>query len=170
MNEPKIIDLEKKIKKLQDTIKTKSKLIFTERTSVDVANSYVVSKLPFNHFSQNGDESFFGNDTNNKGIVIKKNCIVRIEFIFSCQRSSGNATRHCYEIIKNDVNIAETVHQHNADTGIICGEVLVPWLQVNKGDVIFAGLMAGLEGKTSFEGNVDKPQTMLVISLIEELE
>ena len=49
---------------------------------MDVANSYAVSKLPFNNFSQNGGESFFGNDTTNKGIVIKKNSIVRIEFFF----------------------------------------------------------------------------------------
>lgn len=162
MSEPRILELENEIKKKSIKFLTSE----LRNQSIALQDGYKLVDIPFVSSWYYGDNSYFS--VQNNGIKVLKACEIKIHAAVDFSRTSGGtkSSDYCFNIVKNNVSLAEAVvgvddngYHHHVD-------VYKDFCNAAIGDIIKLQCMASVGGTLNTFGDANKVKTYLSVEVI----
>ena len=162
MSEPRILELENEIKKKSIRFITSEK----GNQSIALQDGYKLVDIPFAYSWYYGDNSYFS--VQNNGIKVLKACEIKIHAAVDFSRTYGGtkSSDYCFNIVKNNVPLAEAVvgvedngYHHHVD-------VYKDFCNAAVGDIIKLQCMASVGGTLNTFGDANKVKTYLSVEVI----
>ena len=159
---PKILELEKEIKKKSIRFITSQKV----NSNISLQDNYKLTDIPFTYGWAYGDSSYFS--IQNNGIKVLKACEIKIHAAIDFSRTNGGtkSSDYCFNIVKNNVELAEAVvgvedngYHHHVD-------VYRDFCSGAVGDIIKLQAMTSVGGTLNIFGDANKVKTYLSVEVI----
>ena len=162
MSEPRILELENEIKKKSIRFITSEQ----RNQSIALQDGYKPVDIPFVSSWYYGDNSYFS--VQNNGIKVLKACEIKIHAAVDFSRTNGGtkSSDYCFNIVKNNVQLAEAVvgvedngYHHHVD-------VYRDFCNAAVEDIIKLQCMASVGGTLNTFGDASKVKTYLSVEVI----